>query len=166
MKARALLAAAVLMWAAQAGAADAFAGCPSGLPRADVGGRALPVAFWERGPVLVVFWSVDCAYCHRHNERLARLVTETPGARVLGVVVDSAPEAVRDEVERHRLSFPVIVDGRGDCALRPQLTPRRLVPMSCWLGEAPGPLRCIPGEMGEEDLRELLQLQLRSSRHS
>jgi thiol-disulfide isomerase/thioredoxin len=159
-----------LMIAAQAApaaddAAGLFAGCPGGPPKTDVQGRRLDAGFWRRGPMLAVFWSPDCAFCQRHNERLGRLLRDAPDATVLGVAVDATVDAVRRTVERRGYAFPVIVDGQGDCALRPQLTSRRLVPMTCWLGDASASPRCIPGEMGEDDLRGLLR-QSRASRHS
>lgn len=150
---------------AQAGAEALFAGCAGGAPRVDLQGRSIAADFWRRGPVLAVFWSTDCAFCQRHNERLNRLLAEVPDAAVLGVAVDGDAAVVRRTVERRGYTFPVIVDGSGGCALRPQLTPRRLVPMSCWLGDPPTPPRCIPGEMSDDDLRGLLR-QARSSRHS
>lgn len=143
-----------------------FAQCPSGPPATDVQGRALDWAGWRTQPLLVVLWSPDCGFCQRHNEKLARLLRETPGAAVLGLAVDGSADAVRRAVQRRGYDFPVLVDGSGPCALRPRLTPRRLVPMTCWLGDAPTQPRCIPGEMSDDDLRELLQAQARSRRHS
>ncbi|HEY1132866.1 MAG TPA: TlpA disulfide reductase family protein [Roseateles sp.] len=163
-----VLAGLLVLGAAQADpdAAAPFARCPGGAPKADVQGRPIDADFWRRGPVLAVFWSVDCGFCQRHNASLDRLLRERPGRAVLGVAVDGDPEAVRRAVERRGYGFPVIMDGTGDCALRPQLTPRRLVPMTCWLGDAPTQPRCIPGEMSDDDLRGLLRDQARSSRHS
>ncbi|MGQ3055092.1 MAG: TlpA family protein disulfide reductase [Roseateles sp.] len=168
MRPWAWLASLVLAGVAQAepGAQALFARCPGGVPSADVQGRAIDAGFWQRGPVLAVFWSKDCAFCHRHNDRLNRLLDEQPGAAVLGVAIDRDAEAVRRTAARRAYRFPVIVDGPGGCALQPQLTPRKLVPMTCWLGEAPTQPRCVPGEMGEDDLRELLRSQARSNRHS
>ncbi|MBV8037667.1 TlpA disulfide reductase family protein [Roseateles sp.] len=140
--------------------------CPGGPPKTDVQGRPMAADFWRRGPVLAVLWSVDCGFCQRHNERLDRLLREAPGAAVLGVAVDGQPDAVSRAVARRGYDFPVIVDGSGDCALRPQLTPRRVVPMTCWLGDAPTQPRCIPGEMSDEDLRALLRAQARARRQS
>ncbi|MFT7771726.1 TlpA family protein disulfide reductase [Roseateles sp.] len=164
----ALLAGLLALGAAQAdpGNAAPFAHCPGGVPKVDIQGRPIDAGFWRRGPVLAVFWSVDCGFCQRHNASLDRILSERPGAAVLGVAVDEDPEAVRRAVERRGYRFPIIVDGSGDCALRPQLTARRLVPMTCWLGDAPTQPRCIPGEMSDDDLRSLLRDQVRSSRHS
>ena len=147
-------------------AAAPFARCPGGPPQVDVRGRPISADFFHRGPVLAVLWSVDCAFCQRHNQRLNALAAEIPGAAVLGVSVDGDAAAVRRTVEKRGYGFPVVVDGSGGCALRPQLTPRRLVPMTCWLGTAPTAPRCIPGEMSDDDLRELLRAQARSSRQS
>jgi thiol-disulfide isomerase/thioredoxin len=136
-----------------------YARCPGGAPSRDVMGRAIDAEFWRAGPVLAVFWSVDCAFCRRHNERLGRLSQEPSMGltRVLGVSVDGRLDTVRSAVQKRGYPFPVIVDGTGPCALQPQLTERRLVPMTCWLGPAPTQPRCIPGEMGEDDLRDLLR---------
>lgn len=149
----------------QGGATALFVTCPAGAPTRDVQGRPIDAGFWRRGPVLAVLWSVDCAFCRRHNERLGLALQSVPGAAVLGVAVDDDVEAVRRAVERRGYAFPVIVDGRDGCALRPQLTSRRVVPMTCWLGKVPSQPRCIPGEMADDDLRDLLR-QARSSRHS
>lgn len=143
-----------------------FAQCPSGLPKSDVQGRPLDWAAWRPTPVLAVIWSPDCAFCQRHNAKLDALLREMPGAAVIGIAVDSPPEAVTRAVKRRGYSFPVIADGTGPCAVRPQLTPRRVIPMTCWLGEAPTQPRCIPGEMSDDDLRDLLKAQARSKRHS
>jgi hypothetical protein len=139
--------------------ADAlFARCPGGQPARDVLDRSIDAGFWRAGPVLAVFWSVDCAFCHRHNERLSRMLREPAMAatRVLGVSIDDRLDAVRSAVQKRGYTFPVIVDGSGPCAVRPQITERKLVPLTCWLGPAPTQPRCIPGEMSEEDLRGLL----------
>lgn len=143
-----------------------FAACPSGVPASDLQGRPLDWAAWRQTPVLAVFWSPDCAFCQRHNAKLGALLQAMPGAAVIGVAVDSTPQAAARAVQQRGYQFPVIADGTGPCAVRPQLTPRRLVPMTCWLGEAPVQPRCIPGEMSEDDLRDWLKAQARSRRHS
>lgn len=143
-------------WAA-ADASELFAHCADGPPSRDLQGRDIPADFWRGGPVLAVFWSPDCGFCQRHNARLMRLHREQPSAAVLGVAVDGSTDAVRQAVGRRGYDFPVIRDGLDRCALRPQLTERRLVPMTCWLGAAPAGPRCIPGEMSEDDLRTLLR---------
>lgn len=143
-----------------------FAQCPSGLPATDLQGRPLDWAAWRSTPILAVIWSPDCAFCQRHNAKLDALLRELPGAAVIGIAMDSSPEAVTRAVRRRGYSFPVIADGSGPCEVRPQLTPRRVIPMTCWLGEAPTQPCCIPGEMSDDDLRDLLKAQARSKRHS
>ncbi|WP_422013349.1 TlpA family protein disulfide reductase [Roseateles sp.] len=156
MKVLAWIAAALLVGTAQAtpGAQALFADCPAGLPARDVRDRPISPSFWQGGPVLAVFWSTDCAFCQRHNERLDRLLRAEPGAAVIAIAVDDQADAVRRIVERRGYGFPVILDF---CGLRAQLTPRKVVPMTCWLGEPPKGPRCIPGEMADDDLRELLK---------
>lgn len=113
-----------------------------------------------------MIWSPDCGFCQRHNAKLDALLREVPGAAVIGIAVDSLPEVVTRTVQRRGYAFPVVVDGVGPCAVRPHLTPRRVIPMTCWLGDAPTQPRCIPGEMSDDDLRDLLKAQARSRRHS
>lgn len=154
-------------WVQADPAAEAlWAACPSGSPKADVQRRPLDWAAWRGSPVLAVIWSPDCAFCQRHNAKLDALLREVPGAAVIGIAVDSLPEVVTRTVQRRGYAFPVIADGSGPCAARPQLTPRRVIPMTCWLGDAPTQPRCIPGEMSDDDLRDLLKAQARSRRHS
>lgn len=150
------LAMACLVGAAQAAptAANLFATCPFGAPTRDVLQRPIAASLWRDGPVLAVFWSLDCAFCHRHNERLNRLLQAEPGAPVLGIAVDGSAAAIQATVKKRGYTFPVITD---NCGLRVQLTPRKLVPMTCWLGEPPSKPHCIPGEMTDDDLRELLR---------
>lgn len=139
-------------------AAPAWADCTATLPAQDLQGRALPAELLQRGPLLVVFWSSDCAFCHRHNERIEqiyRAATDKP--RVLGVAVDASPEAALAALRRRGYSFPVVMDRQGECTLRERFTSRRLVPMSCAVTTAGTAPRCIPGEMAEADLQELLQ---------
>lgn len=143
-----------------------FAACPSGLPTIDIQGRPLDWTAWRHTPVLAVIWSPDCAFCQRHNAKLDALLREAPGAAVIGIAVDSPPYSVTRTVQRRGYTFPVIADGSGPCAVRPQLTPRRVIPMTCWLGEAATQPPCIPGEMSDDDLRDLLKAQARSRRHS
>lgn len=144
------------------GAQELFSGCTAGAPANDVLARPMPADFWAHGPVLAVFWSIDCAFCHRHNDRLNRLLKAELGAAVVGIAVDGDTASVQATVKKRGYGFPVIQDR---CGLREQLTTRKLVPMTCWLGAAPSQPQCIPGEMAEDDLRELLR-QARSSRHS
>jgi len=109
-------------------------------------------------PTVLVFWSVDCAYCKRHNARIAQLqaAVDPRRLRVLGVLEGGDVEAARQEVTGRGWHFPVLID---DGRLRARVTPRRMVPMTCLLA-ADGRLhQCIPGEMSEADVMELAQVR-------
>lgn len=140
-------------------AETAFARCSAGVPAHDLQGREMAPAWWRKESVLVVFWSVDCPFCRRHNERLdaAYQALSAEGVRVVAVSTDDEVESVRAAVRRRGYTFPVLMDGQGDCQLRAQLTARKVVPMTCWLGKPLSQPRCIPGEMAEGDLRDMLR---------
>lgn len=119
-------------------------------------GPPLPDGAWGGVPTVLVFWSVDCAYCKRHNARIAQLqaAVDPQRLRVLSVLEGGNVEAARQEVARRGWQFPVLID---DGRLRARFTPRRMVPMTCLL-VADGRLhQCIPGEMSEADVTELAQ---------
>lgn len=127
-------------------------------------GPPLPDGAWGGVPTVLVFWSVDCAYCQRHNARIAQLqaAVDPQRLRVLGVLEGGDVEAARQEVARRGWHFPVVID---DGRLRPRFTLRRMVPMTCLLA-ADGRLhQCIPGEMSEADVMALAQTRWAGSAH-
>lgn len=112
--------------------------------RADVAGAAL----------VVVFYSIHCPFCRRHNRRVNRLVDESDATtlRVLGVAAERDPDAVRAHARGEGIRFPVTLE---DSALRPLFTSRGVVPFTCAVDRAGRLREAIPGEMSEDDVLAL-----------
>jgi thiol-disulfide isomerase/thioredoxin len=109
-----------------------------------------------RGHV-VVFWSVSCPFCKRHNahvEKLHRAALAQHGPGVLTVARDRDPAAVRRSLAANGWHFPVTLDAQP---LGAALAARRVVPLTVVV-DARGRLKqAIAGEMFEEDVMELLE---------
>lgn len=123
------------------------------------GGSWAP-AHWQDRAVVVVFFSTTCPYCLRHNSRLQVLADQAAGSAltVLGVALDRDPDAVRTHQRQHGHRFPVTLD---EAALRPLLSTRRIMPLTCVIDRA-GVLReVIPGEMALDDVQKLMRWALR-----
>ncbi len=73
---------------------------------------------------------------------------------MLGIALDRDAEAVRHTMARQGWSFPVALD---DGRLRPQLTSRRVIPMTCLIDRQGRLLQAIPGEMAADDVLGLAQ---------
>lgn len=116
-------------------------------------GSTLTAADWKDRPGVVVLWSVDCAYCVRHNARLDKLHRQVRNAggdlRIVGIAVDGTAQTVRDYMREKGYGFPVALDTGG---LRARLTDRRLVPMTVLIGRDGRLRQVIPGELSEDDM--------------
>ena len=119
-------------------------------------GQTLAPASWQGQGAVVVFWATYCAYCKRHNAHVDKLYRASRGLplRVLGVALDSDEQAVRRYMAANDYCFPVAVGGVG---LRVQLTPRRVIPMTCLIDRQGRLLQAIAGEMFEDDVLALAQ---------
>ena len=118
------------------------------------GRRWTPAA--QRAQV-VVFWSVSCPFCKRHNAHIDRLhrAAADGGPQVLTVSRDRDVAAVQRYLAVNGYGFPVTLAHE---ALSAALAPRRIIPLTV-LVDARGRLKqAIPGEMFEEDVMELLKL--------
>lgn len=105
---------------------------------------------------VVVFWSVSCPFCKRHNAHVDKLYRAAgdAGPQVLTVSRDRDPAAVRRYLAANGYAFPVSMDHD---ALSGALAARRIIPLTL-LVDRHGRLRqAIPGEMFEEDVMELLR---------
>jgi peroxiredoxin len=114
---------------------------------ADVDGKA----------VVVVFWSVNCPYCLRHNAHLEQLRVRAAGTAlaILGVARERDPQAVRQAMARHGWQFQVTLD---EGAMAQALSTRRLVPLTVTVDRSGRLRQVIPGEMFEADVLELARL--------
>jgi len=120
-------------------------------------GQVLKPEDWRDMAAVLVFWTIGCPYCRRHNARIDRLHRASASAnlRVLGVALDGDVAAVKRYMRAGNYSFPVIAGMPG---LRDHFTSRQMVPMTC-LVDRQGRLRQqIPGEMAEDDVLGLADL--------
>ncbi len=108
-------------------------------------------------PVVVVFWSLDCGFCERHNVHVDKLYRASAGSGllVLGAVTERNSEAVRAHMAMRRWSFPVTLDGP---ALASALGARRSVPFTATVTREGRLAELIPGEMFEDDVLSLQKL--------
>lgn len=111
---------------------------------------ALSADSLNASPTVLVFFSMDCAYCRRHNQRLSRLAQQQPkGLRVLGAALDTDAEALRRYRDAQGLRFAITP---GAEALRERVTPRRVIPFTAVVAQGGTFLERIPGEMSEADI--------------
>ena len=118
------------------------------------GARWVPAA--DRAQV-VVFWSVSCPFCKRHNAHVDKLYRAAGdgGPQVLTVSRDRDVAAVRRYLAANGYAFPVSLDQE---ALAAALSTRRIIPLTMLIGRGGRLKQAIPGEMFEEDVMELLKL--------
>ena len=118
------------------------------------GARWVPAA--DRAQV-VVFWSVSCPFCKRHNAHIDKLYRAAGdgGPQVLTVSRDRDVAAVRRYLAANGYAFPVSLDQE---ALAAALSTRRIIPLTMLIGRGGRLKQAIPGEMFEEDVMELLKL--------
>lgn len=155
---RALLGVAALApWSAALRAAPAGRGelvhWPKGVMLTD-GSAWLP----EAGQAaVVVFWSLHCGFCERHNEHIEKLHRAAAGKplRVLGVLAEADRDAARRRMAQRGWTFPLTVDREP---LAAALAARRSVPLTVTVDRSGRLRELIPGEMFEADVLELIKL--------
>ena len=118
------------------------------------GARWVPAA--DRAQV-VVFWSVSCPFCKRHNAHVDKLYRAAGdgGPQVLTVSRDRDVAAVRRYLAANGYAFPVSLDQE---ALAAALSTRRIIPLTMLIGRGGRLKHAIPGQMFGEDVMELLKL--------
>lgn len=108
--------------------------------------------------MVMVFFSLSCPFCRRHNRRLEVLARTAAASaqplRVLGVCTDGNPASVRDHWREEGLRFPVSLDA---ASLRPLFSTRRVVPLTGVTDRLGRVREVIPGEMSEPDVMGLLR---------
>lgn len=122
-------------------------------------GSALGAAAWQGRVGVVVFWSLTCGFCRRHNQHLEKLHRAALAQRlpmpVLGVVHERDPVAVARHVQQQGYSFPQTLDL---VPLAAALTQRRMTPITAVVNRQGRMQTVWPGEMFEDDVMQLLQL--------
>lgn len=107
--------------------------------------------------VVVVFWSITCPFCRRHNPHVEKLRAAAVGKPlvVLTVSHDGDAAAVARHLREQGLNFDVTLDVAPMAAA---LSARRVTPLTVTVGRDGRLRQVIPGEMFEEDVLDLLQL--------
>lgn len=112
-------------------------------------GPPLPAERFKTLTTVLVFFSIDCPYCRRHNQRLSALALQTPKLRVLGGALDTDLGALRQYRSTQGLKFDITP---GAQALRERVTSRRVIPFTAVITPSGQFLELIPGEMSESDI--------------
>ena len=109
--------------------------------------------------VVVVFWSITCPFCRRHNPHVEKLHRAARAqGKALSVITaarDGDAAQVRRHAEAQGYTFPITLEA---APLAAALSPRRLVPLTVTVDRRGLLKQVIPGEMFEEDVMELLEL--------
>ncbi len=106
---------------------------------------------------VVVFWSVTCPFCRRHNAHVDKLyrAAAAGGPQVLTVSRDRDAAAVRRYLDANGYVVPVTLAHE---ALAAALAARRVIPLTVLVDRQGRLKQAIPGEMFEEDVMELMTL--------
>lgn len=150
--------AAALLPAGIAAAAPAQPGEPVQWPTVKLlDGRSWSAADAQGQAVVVVFWSMTCPFCRRHNPHVEKLRAAAVGKPlvVLTVSRDTDAAAVARHLREQGLNFAVTLDY---LALAQALSTRRVTPLTVTVGRDGRLRQVIAGEMFEEDVLDLLQL--------
>ena len=107
--------------------------------------------------VVVVFWSVTCPFCARHNQHVEKLRQAAAGKplELLTISRDADAQAVARYLARHNLHFAVTRDSQPMAAA---LSTRNLIPLTVTVDRQGRLRQVIPGEMFEEDVLDLQKL--------
>ena len=93
----------------------------------DLKGNAVPLLSFRHRVVIINFWTTWCHYCERERAALEALyqIYKEDGLAVLAVNMGETAEQVRAYIEKHRLSFPHVMDpeARAERAFGIQATP-------------------------------------------
>ncbi len=107
--------------------------------------------------VIVVFWSITCPFCLRHNahiEKLRRAATGRP-LEIITVTRDKDSAAVKTYLARHGYGFQVTM---AQDAMAAALSKRKVIPLTVTVDRQGRLGQVIPGEMFEDDVMEWLRL--------
>jgi thiol-disulfide isomerase/thioredoxin len=107
--------------------------------------------------VVVVFWSVTCPFCARHNQHVEKLRQAAVGKplELLTISRDADAQAVTRYLARRDLHFAVTLDSQPMAAA---LSTRNLIPLTVTVDRQGRLRQVIPGEMLEEDVLDLQKL--------
>ncbi len=106
--------------------------------------------------MVVVFWSVTCPFCLRHNAHIEKL-RRAVGGRAPGILTvcrDRDPAVVSGYLAKHGYGFAVTLD---HVAMAAALSARKVIPLTVLVDRAGRLQQVIAGEMFEEDVMQWLQ---------
>jgi thiol-disulfide isomerase/thioredoxin len=160
VKRRSFVAAAPLLAGLPAWAAPAQQGEAVAWPAVQLlGGGTRTPADWQGQAAVVVFWSLTCPFCVRHNAHIEKLHRAAKAAglplAVLGVVRERDAAAVARHVRQQGYTFAQTLD---QAPMAAALSERRMTPVTAVVDRQGRLKQVLPGEMFEEDVMELLQL--------
>jgi thiol-disulfide isomerase/thioredoxin len=120
-------------------------------------GRTWSAADAQGKAVVVVFWSITCPFCRRHNPHVEKLRAAAVGKPlvVLTVSRDGDAATVARHLREQGLNFAVTLDY---APMAQALSTRRVTPLTVTVGRDGRVRQVIAGEMFEEDVLELLAL--------
>lgn len=120
-------------------------------------GRSWSAADAQDQAVVVVFWSITCPFCRRHNPHVEKLRAAAVGKPLIVLTVsrDTDAAAVARHLREQGLNFAVTLDY---APMASALSARRVTPLTVTVGRDGRVRQIIAGEMFEEDVLELLQL--------
>jgi thiol-disulfide isomerase/thioredoxin len=107
--------------------------------------------------VVVVFWSLTCPFCLRHNAHVSKLQASLGDAPldIITAVREPDAEATRRHMAQHGFRFAVTLDAP---LLAAALTTRRISPLTVTVDRQGRLKQVIPGEMFEDDVLGLNRL--------
>jgi peroxiredoxin len=129
------------------------------LPSLD--GKPITLSDLRGKVVLINFWTTWCSPCREEMKSMERLYRKLKHRQftILAVDIMENPETVRDFAQRHELSFPIVLDAKGEVSGKYMAT---AIPMTYILdkhlravGKVIGPRRWVGGH-AEAILGELL----------
>ncbi len=124
------------------------------LPTLD--GERVAIADYADGPVFVYFWASWCAPCASEAPLIERLWAEyePQGYTFIGINILDSERGAREFVERHGLTFPMMIDGDGDVYFDFGVNG---VPEAYFLQPGLDVTRKYIGELREQDFRDMLE---------